>query len=249
MMLTRTHLTGVVAAAGLALVLAACGGDDPGEPTGTDAGDAADAADEPPADPADVDADAGDAADDAGASGQATAEDGWSEPLDLPVPAPGTGVFTLEGVSYEVDITCRGPGVIPDEVMDGNSQLNEFIPFSLEANGLGEDADGRPIRVTVSRGIFIQGDRYLQIRNMEWGGGGILDIVNFANDDGGGVQQTPSSRDPQASELPLVRADPSGFITAEGVLNPVFETEEDSPTGPYTFAAQCQDTWPQDALP
>ncbi|MCC5947337.1 MAG: hypothetical protein JJT89_02685 [Nitriliruptoraceae bacterium] len=248
---TRALATTAVAA----LLVTACGGsDDPGQAEADDDGvEAADPVDDTEDTDDTVDADEssdGDAADDDPDAPlfSSVGSDGWAEPETTDLPPPGTLELELGGQSYTVDIECRGFGEVPDEVDDGAGiprPLNDFIPFAFEVSAFGQDDDGRNFRLTVGRSIFIRGDRAIQIRNSDWGGDGQFDIVSFSNDDGVSRQQTPSSRDPEGSELPLVRVNPEGAFTARGELRPEFEGEDDAPDGPFELRGQCQETWPE----
>ena len=247
---TRAIRRSVAIGCAAALLLTACGND------GTDPADAAsadtvdDVTDDPDVtgddggdEPVD---DAGDESDDGAATpANIEAADGWGELHATDLPGPGTVEITIDGQRFTAEAECIGFGEVPDEAMDGNFQLNEFILFGFSVSAAGRDADDRPFRVSVGRSIHVGGDRFFQIENSGWGGDGQLDIVSFSNDDGVSRQQTPSSADPEGTELKLVRVDPGGGYTAQGELTPEFEGDE-APTGPFTLAGQCQTGWPQD---
>ena len=178
-----------------------------------------------------------------------TGQDGWNDPLDLDIPDPGTAVLEFAGERFSFDVACFGTGEIPDTIMDGNRPLNQFLLFNFAIRGSGQTEDGRNVRIDASRGIFVAGDRALQIRNSEWGGEGQLDRIVFSGlGQASSLIQSPSTPDPDGDRLPLVRVTPEGIVTAEGELSREFADDTDAPEGPFTFAGRCQDTWPQDEL-
>ena len=178
-----------------------------------------------------------------------TGQDGWNDPLDLDIPDPGTAVLEFAGERFTFDVACFGTGEIPDTIMDGNRPLNQFLLFNFAIRGSGQTEDGRNVRIDASRGIFVAGDRALQIRNSEWGGEGQLDRIVFSGlGQASSLIQSPSTPDPDGDRLPVVRVTPEGVVTAEGELSREFADDTDAPEGPFTFAGQCQDTWPQDEL-
>ena len=254
---TMTRTTRAAAFLAAALLVAACNGD------GDDAPDAAaqeitqDEATQDEATQADDDGSQGEATqDDDGPppveraiESSLTGEDGWNDPLDLDIPDPGTAVLDVAGERYDLEVSCFGTGEIPDTIMDGNRRLNEFLLFNFGMRGSGQTAEGRNVRIDASRGIFVAGDRALQIRNMEWGGEGQLDRLVFSGlGQASSLTQSPSSADPDGDRLPVVRVTPEGVVTAEGELAREFADDTDAPEGPFTFAGRCQDTWPQDEL-
>jgi len=257
-------MTALLAAA---FILAACGGDDAGEQDHAAVDEATeDASTEDTATAAEDDGDDTDGATDEdaaaqdGTDGQApatdraidtslTGEDGWNEPLDLDIPDPGNAVLDFAGQRYDFEVSCFGTGEIPDTIMDGNRPLNEFLLFNFAIRGSGQTDDGRNVRIDAIRGIFVAGDRALQIRNMEWGGEGQLDRLVFSGlGQASSLVQSPSSADPAGDRLPVVRVTPDGVVTAEGELTREFADDTDAPEGPFTFAGRCQDAWPQDEL-
>ncbi len=208
-------------------------------------------------DDADVDTSAGfddatDGDDGSQESAQATSalepDDGWSELHSFDLPASGSAELTIDGQTFVADVQCVGPGIVPDDMMDGNVPLNEFILFSFVMRGQGTTDEGANYRLVVERGIHIAGDRWLNLQHAGFGGDGQLDLVSFSGGDAGASrQQTPSSDDPDGALLPLVRVAPSGGVTAQGELRHEFEGDS-TPTGPFTLAAQCQDGWPDDVI-
>lgn len=178
-----------------------------------------------------------------------TGEDGWSDPLDLEIPDAGTAVLEFDGRNFTFDVSCFGTGEIPDTVMDGNRRLNEFLLFNFVIRGSGQADDGRNVRIDASRGIFVAGDRALQIRDRQWGGEGQLDRIVFSGlGEASSLVQSPSSGDPDGARLPVVWVTPDGVVTAEGELVREFADDTDAPEGPFTFAGRCQEPWPQDEL-
>ena len=158
-------------------------------------------------------------------------------------------MLEFAGERYTFDVACFGTGEIPDTIMDGNRPLNQFLLFNFAIRGSGQTEDGRNVRIDASRGIFVAGDRALQIRNSEWGGEGQLDRIVFSGlGQASSLIQSPSTPDPDGDRLPLVRVTPEGVVTAEGELSREFADDTDAPEGPFTFAGRCQDTWPQDEL-
>lgn len=242
------------ASAILAVAMAACGGEEStGDPAVSDADAQVAGTDKEAADAADPVAEDG-AGQDAAPPGveriidtTLVAEDGWNDPLDLDIPAAGTAVMEIDGHRLEFDVQCLGTGVVTDDQMDGNLQLNQFIPFNFALRGTGQSEEFGTVSVTASRAIVVAGDRAIQIRNSGWGGEGQLDIVSL-----GGIgevssrQQSPSSVDPDGDRLPFVRVSESGVVTAQGEMTREFESDTDSYQGPYTLAARCQETWPDD---
>lgn len=245
-----------VVTATFALLLAACGGDDDTAEAAVDGDEEVATSDPDPDDAAGDEAAAEEqeeAADPDAPSveriidSSLTGEDGWGQPLDLDIPPAGIGVLEIEGRTFEFDVQCRGTGVISDDVMDGSLQLNQYIPFSFSMGGPGQSEEFGNVRIEVGRSIHVAGDRAIQIRNMEWGGEGQLDIVSFSGV-GQAVSriQSPSSVDPDGARLPVVQVSEDGVVTAEGEMTREFETDTEALEGPFTFAGRCQETWPGD---
>jgi hypothetical protein len=243
---TRTIRRLALAATAATLLVSACG-DGESEPDADAEVDAAalDDASDDVTDAGTADADPEDADEDADAPAALEASAGWGELHTTDLPAPGTVEIVIDGQPYTTDAECTGWGEVPDEVMDGNVPLNDFLIYNFSVSSPGRDADDLPFRLTVGRDIVVAGDLYLNITNSGWGGDGQFDLVSFSNDAGVSRQQSPSSADPTGAELPLVRVDPGGGYTAQGELTPEFETDE-APTGPFTLTGQCQAGWPDD---
>lgn len=250
------------AALGLTVLVVACASDDgASDDDGAATTDALQ--DEPEADAvADDSADADDGGDDRAAEEAADgddaegasvspldASDGWSELHSFDLPDPGIAQITIDGELYEAEVACQGAGEVPDELMDGNRRLNEFIIFNFLMSGSGQVDDLPPFRVHVERGIWIDGDRWLNLQHAGYGGDGQFDVVSFSmgNEIGVARLQSPSLDDPEGSLLPVVHVSPDGGVTAEGELTPEFEGDE-APVGPFTLAARCQEGWPEDVL-
>jgi hypothetical protein len=228
-----------------ALLLSACGDGEPAPDAAS--GTVDDATDEDGSDAPD-DAGADDdpeGADQATAPAALAASDGWGELHTTDLPAPGTVEIVIDGQTFATDAECTGWGEVPDDVMDGSVPLTDFLIYNFYVSSPGSDDDGLPFRLTVGRDIYVAGDRFLQITDSGWGGDGQFDLVSFSNDDGVSRQQTPSSRDPEGADLPMVRVDPAGGYTAQGELAPEFEGDE-APSGSFTLAGQCQQGWPDD---
>jgi hypothetical protein len=234
--LHRSTARRLAAAIVVALTVAACGG----------GGETTDQADVEVPDGADADA----ASDTDGArsvDAALKAADGWGELHDLNLPAPGTAELTVAGETYVAEVECPGPGEIPDEFLDTGTPLNQFVIYQFLLQGNGTMPDGSGFRLSAERSIFVDGDRWHQIRNMGWGGGGQMDAVRLSGDDGVSWQLTPSSRDPEGAQLPLVRVDRDGGVTAQGELVPEFEGDA-MPEGEFTLVARCPEGWPQDVI-
>lgn len=231
----RTTNGSVPALAALALVIAACGGDD------GDGGSVAPGTDEVDA-PAetgasDTDVPEGNAVADGGATGEpSTLLADELHPLELP--EPGTAVVTLAGETYVFDDlnTCG---------------ITESSPgrFSFVAIGNGEIADGSQTRFDVSRYLIEpealqSGDwherDFLQMTVEQEPGGGLFSnaIHDVTRDDPGG----PVSGD--GDTMPVIRVvDDGGVLSATAVAevrHPPFTGEFDrAGEGVAEFAVVC----------
>ena len=210
-----------------AFVLAACGGDDDSATDRSGSGE----------DSGDVDSNA--ASDDASpevsgpmrGGADLTAEDGWLEVHDIPVPGPGEGRLTIEGQTIDLEVEC-GDGLLTEA---------DWMLFSFAANATGVDADGREVEVALERRIVSVEEAESGYGPQEYG------EVRVSVGLGGGrahsaLLVSPADNDTDGSRLPVVRVDETGAFTVVEEVRALMMHDE-ALAGPMELAGTCPDSW------
>ena len=168
-------------------------------------------------------------------------EDGWTDLLPVDLPAPGTAEVTINGTSYDVDITCTGPGVIPDP------ETAAYL-FRVGVTGDFVTDDGRNAGIILGRHV----DKF-----ENWSAtGGAGDVYDYPGQDVGQVQTTveagdlthsavrvtPADDDRTGEAAPLLHVSPDGGFTVETELEKMWG-HDDALEGSVTIAGQCSAPW------
>ncbi len=237
------------------LVLGACGdadgtADTPDEAPATDAAAAeegdVDEGDAPDRDEEPVNDDGDDGVDDGGPVrdvGVLTAEDGWIEPHDQPLPEAGQLTLKVGGEDLLIDdMVCDGPGVVSDPE---SSHLFHFAFRTTE----GVTSAGLPVWVSGSRTI-VTAQRAEEEAFYDYVGQERTTVqIDVQQEDElfqSSITVSPSDWDPRGVELPLVHVDASGAFTVVAEIKALPLFHDEALAGATVIAGRCQDGWPDD---
>lgn len=233
-----------------ALVMAACGdADDASDASDADRTTEAVSSDDEDA-TEDVASDASgsddDLADDEGQVrdvGLLTAEDGWIELHDHPLPEPGQLRLEIGGEDLLIDnVVCGEPGIVSDP------ESWDLFHFAFRTTD-GVTSDGLPVWVSGSRRIVTEQraeeeafyDYVGQERTTVQ-----IDVQQVDDTYQSSITVSPSDWDPSGTELPLVHVDPSGAFTVDAEIRKPPMFHDDALAGPTVIAGRCQEGWPED---
>ena len=169
------------------------------------------------------------------------AEDGWNGDLhDLAFPGPGQGILQVAGETIEMEVTCDASGVLDD---------HGYLLFWFQASGVGEDAEGRDVRASISRRIVDTEEASKTVYDYQDQERGSTQIT-VAIGDGqshSSIIVTPGDDDSGGSDLPVVRVEDTGRFTVDEEVPPFASMHDQALSGPAQFSGECPETWPEDA--
>lgn len=208
-----------------ALVLASCSSEAEAEPADAGAGQEEQSGGDSPEEAPAV------------ANAATTAEEGWSDLHDIPLPEPGTAVINHEGESYTSEITCEGPGVREDG--------HPTSQFFIQAYGDFELADGTEAEFFLDRAVKVDNGEPGFYTYEDEGLDSASVRVTVAASEGGwhtSILSSPSDDDDVGALLPLVHADPDGGFTVHEEFSAMMMHDE-ALEGEISIAGQCPNPW------
>ena len=230
---TRTHpfpstkiQSPLLLAAVAALVLASCSSEAEAEPADAGAGQEEQSSGDSPEEEAP-----------AVANAATTAEEGWSDLHDIPLPEPGTAVINHEGESYTSEITCEGPGVREDGHPISQFFIRAYGDFTLADGTDAEFSLERSVKVDNGEpGFYPYEDEGLDSASVR---------VTVAASEGGwhsSMLSSPSDDDDVGALLPLVHVGPDGGFTVREEFSAMMIHDE-ALEGEISIAGQCPNPW------
>ncbi len=210
-------------------------------------------------DPADVDDEAGNgsvATETASENGDdiilISAEDGWVDLHDLPLPDVGKALVEIGSERIEFEIECHGPGVIDHDADVPGIMASRL--FNTQFNGEGTLANGWRVTISGSRRVVDEDEarqdlRFYRYRGMDRAS---LDLIVFDEEGlaNGSFQGGPNDRNRTGEGLPMLHVQPDGSFTAvtemismATMIPGTHEFHQHALAGPMTLSGRCGKSW------